>query len=930
MSGAKVLFDYDSMIKKDSPPVFDPMPELMLSKKIIDYQGPIMNKLNRFKAGALLGAVMLLICSFPGQAASRSEVERAVLDNGLRVVIVADHLAPVVAVQVNYLVGSNEAPAGFPGTAHALEHMMFRGSPGLSAEQLATIMAALGGNFNADTQQTVTQYFVTAPVEDLEPALRVEAIRMKGLLDNDSLWDKERGAIEQEVARDLSEPTYLFHTRLLAKMFAGTPFAHDALGDKSSFDKTSGSMLRKFHEQWYGPNNAILFIVGDIDPEAALARVKRIFGDIPSRPLPERPQGMLTPLRPATLDMETDMPYGLAVVAYQLPGFDSQDYAAGRILADVLDSQRAKLYDLVTEGAALSAGFSAEELPPATIGYATAAFAVDDNGKALVERLKNTIVDYRRNGIPADLVAAAKAQEIAAAQFAKNSTAGLAFAWADAVAVKGRTSPDDDIEAIRRVTAADVNRVARQYLVQDTAITAVLTPRKSGRPVAGTGRKGKEDFAPRAVTAVALPSWAKGLKVLKEPAAQPLPQKFRLANGLQLLVLPSDCSPTVSLYGQVRNRASLQEPVGKEGVSDVLAKLFSYGTTSLDRLAYQKALDDIAASAVAGTDFSLQVLADKFDQGAALLADNLLHPALPESAFTVVQQEQAASLTGERQSPDYHAQRALLTSLFPADDPAVREATPETVKGLSLDDVKSYYKNVFRPDMTTIVIIGRITPEEAFRVIAGRFGAWQAAGPKSELDLPAVPPNKFSTQVVPDPSRVQDRVMIAQVGDLTRKSPDYYPMQVGMDVLSGGFFASRFFRDLREESGLVYTVGGDLHAGPNRSVLTISYGCDPENVARVRAIIVRDLQDMQQHEVSADELLQAKTLILQRIPLSQASVAGIAHKYLSLVRDKLPLDEPQRAARRVISISAAEVRQAFAKRVRLDDLVQVTQGPAPK
>ncbi len=186
------------------------------------------------------------------------------------------------------------------------------------------------------------------------------------------------------------------------------------------------------------------------------------------------------------------------------------------------------------------------------------------------------------------------------------------------------------------------------------------------------------------------------------------------------------------------------------------------------------------------------------------------------------------------------------------------------------------------------MVIGRIAPEEARRVIAKHFGSWQAGGPKPDLDLPAVPSNKPSEQVVPDPSRVQDRVMLAQVGDLTRTSADYYPLQVGMHVLSGGFYATRFFRDLREESGLVYTVGGRLDAGPHRSILTISYGCDPENVDKARPIIVRDLQAMQQQEVSADELLQAKTLLLRRIPLSQASVAGIADQYLSLVREKLP------------------------------------------
>ena len=189
---------------------------------------------------------------------------------------------------------------------------MFRGSPGLSANQLANITAAMGGRFNADTQQTVTQYFFTVPADDLEVALHIEAIRMRDVLDSEQLWSQERGAIEQEVAQDLSNPEYIFYTRLLAAMFKGTPYAHDALGTKASFDQTTGTMLKQFYDTWYAPNNAILVIVGDVDAQKTLARVKELFSPIPGKKQPPRPQVHLEPVTPENLQFKTDLSYGLA------------------------------------------------------------------------------------------------------------------------------------------------------------------------------------------------------------------------------------------------------------------------------------------------------------------------------------------------------------------------------------------------------------------------------------------------------------------------------------------------------------------------------------------------------------------------------------------------------------------------------------------
>ena len=883
-----------------------------------------------FRGNFLIFSALMLSLATAAQV-SAADIVRATLQNGLRVIIVRNTLAPAVAVQVNYLAGSVEAPPGFPGMAHAQEHMMFRGSPGLSAEQLSAIIAATGGEANAETQELVTQYVNTVATEDLDAELHLEATRMKGVFDSQKGWEEERGAIEQEVDQDLSNPEYLLNVRLLQKLFAGTPYEHDALGSRSSFDLTTGAMLQKFHHDWYAPNNAILVIVGDIEPGRTLATVRQIFGALPARPVPERPKVELQPLKPAFIELDSNLPYGLAVVAYRLPGFESADYAAGQVLGDVLSSQRGDLYALVPEGKALAADFEGISLQKGAAGYVIAAFPQGGDGKALIATMQGIIAGYLKNGIPPELVAAAKRHEIAEDEFQKNSISGLASIWSQAVAVEGRNSPDDDIQAIRRVSVEDVNRVVRTFFSNDTAITAILTPQPSGKPVDAKGfGRGSESFGSKNVKPVKLPSWAGKLtKALPVADSVEKPAVFTLANGLHVIVKPTAASDAIGVYGEVKNDPNLETPAGKDGVSELLNGLFSYGTANLDRLVFQKALDDIAAEESAGTSFSLKVLKAQFARGVELLADNLLHPALPEEAFHVVQTETAGSLAGELKSPGWLAGRALDKGLYPKGDPKLRHATPESVNALNLEDVKNYYHTVFRPDLTTIVVVGALTPVEAKGVVEKYFGSWRAEGPKPATDLPPVPLNKQAVVIVPDKSRVQDEVTLAETLGLTRTHPDYYPLQVGLHVLSGGFYATRLYHDLREKAGLVYTVETSLHSNKTRSVFSVFYGCDPQNVTKARIRVQHNLAKMMREPVSPRELRQAKTLLLRQMLLERTSTGSIAAEFLRLSLTGLPLDEPARAAQRYRGITAPQVRKAFKRWIRSDTFVQVTRGPNP-
>ena len=634
-------------------------------------------------AALLALSIVALFAGAAGTQARAAEpnVLRATLKNGLRVVIVRNTLAPVVSTSVNYLVGSDEAPEGFPGMAHAQEHMMFRGSPGLSAAQLADIGGLMGGDFNADTQESVTQYLFTVPAEDIDVALHIGAIRMRGVLDTPADWHKERGAIEQEVARDLSNPGYVLYKQLRATMFADTPYAHDALGTRPSFNKTTAAMLKAFHDKWYAPNNAILVIVGDLNPEATLAKVKALFGSIPSRKLPARPKIDLRPIKSQSITVPTDRSTSSMVIALRMPGPRSKDFAALEVLADVLSSQRGALYSkLVPTGKALTTDFEMDPLPHASLAYALAAYPASADPAAIKKDMQDILNNIREHGVPADLVAAAKLQEKTSAGLQKDSIEGQASIWSDALTVYGLNSPDEDLKRIEAVTVADVNRVARKYLNLDHAVYAQTVPKASGAPVSSGGFGGQESISLPKEKASKLPDWAeKALHRLSVPHSTLHPVVSKLPNGITLIVQPEDVSDVVSIYGHIKNRESTEAPADQQGVAGILDSLFSFGTTKLNRVAFQAALDQIGANESAGTDFGLQVPIQKFDRGVHLLASNELDPALPEPIMKIIQRQTTQVLKVRNKTPRFLSSKALRKALFPAEDPSQLNSTPKTV-----------------------------------------------------------------------------------------------------------------------------------------------------------------------------------------------------------------------------------------------------------
>jgi zinc protease len=887
--------------------------------------------MNRIAFIIVLAAALFAPASAPA-AAQGENVTRATLPNGLQVVVVHDPLAPVVTAVMNYRVGSNEEQ--YPGQAHALEHMMFRGTPAITQTQLFEIGQLMGGDYDADTQSEVTQFFFSVPAQYLDVALRTEADRARHLSLKQTGWLAERGAIEQEVRQDDSVPiSKLFTRTILPAIFKGTPYAKDTLGTIASFNNEINSRtLRSFYESWYKPDNAIYVITGNVDGPSVIAKVRQDFGAIPSAPLPPKPAVHLQPVHPATYRVTSDQPYTIVAMSFRFPGWSDPDYAAAQIAEAVLNDQRAALFDLTVSGKAFAAGF--QDIQAHAHGTAAGAFSIVPTTtppETALADLRGVLAGYLKSGLPADLIAVEKQRAIADAEFRANSIQGLALEWSDALAVRGESSPDAELAQIRKVTPADVDRVLRKYLTLNDAIVAYAVPKPGGAPSMGASSLAQENNTFTPEKSQPLPAWAQAaFRSVRVPAQTTNPVETTLSNGMHLIVQTERVTPTVEVYGNIKSNEGVQAPASEQGVADIVSGLFPFGTQQYGRIELRRQLDAIAADVTAGTEFSLRVVNGHFDRGVALLADEELHPALPAQAFAVVKQQEVQELTGEMTSPDYLTQVALDKALLPAADPLRRLSTPQTAGTVTLDDVRAYYSSVYRPDMTSVVVIGDVTPQQARGAFERYFGSWSASGPKPQVALPPVPRNASSSVVVPDPSRVQSEVQLAQIFNLRRSDPDWDLLAVGNNILGGGGFGSILMDDLRVVHGYVYNAGSSFDSSKNRTTFTIDYACDPDKIVPAERLALTDLAHLESGTIDAARLQRSKTMLMSDVPLRVQSYGGTANTLLNYATLGLPLNQMTIDAQRELAATPLSVQAALKRWIDAADFVRVVEGPGPK
>ncbi len=880
--------------------------------------------MNRFAAVFAL----LLLAAAPPPGGSPLPLQTT-LANGLRVILLPDRLAPVATVAIVYGAGSNEDT--LPGLAHATEHMMYRGTSDVTATQFADIANRMGAQYNASTGNEYTDFYFKIPSAYVGLALRLEADRMTGAAIREADWATERKAIEQEVRAHESVPGAKIDAKLGALFYGpGNLLARPTVGTIDGFEKMQASDIAAFYHAWYHPNDATVIVAGDIDPQAALAQVRGAFDAIPSAPLPPRAVVSLGPLVSSTLADTVDLPFPICALIFRAPSATAPEYASALVLNQVFNSRRGALAELGTSGKLLGALSLYSALPETGSSFLVGVPARAGSASDAAALLAQTLANYRTGGVPHDLVAAARFRLLSDQAYENASISGLAFRWVYAVGQR-QESADAVYDAIAKVSDDDVDATLKTYYAPDHQLTALLSP-SSFAPSAHVDPKAAvENVAYKPTQNEPLPAWASAaLDVpLTVPASRSSDTIVHLANGLTVVVRRESVAPTAILRGEIVTSPELYEPAGREGVATLTTALLPYGTTAYDRVAYQAELDGIAASASLGDSFELEVGAKNFDRGVQLLADGMLHPAFSQSAFDVLKAQMVQAVGDADKLPAVRASAAESDALYPPGDPRRRRATAKSVAAIGLGDVRRWYAFAFRPDLTTIAVVGDVEPAEAVATVRKYFGGWRAFGKMPTFRYPSIPERaaKSETITVKSPAATQSDVTLKQVFDLAKSDRDYVPLLLANTMLSGEGTGSLLFEEVRTHRGYVYNVSSNIDVERGRATFTVNYQSNPGDVDRAQASVVSVIERLRAAPLSAVDLQRAKALLIAERVLPLDSYAGVASDLLSTAQYGTTAAESDRFWKALVATTPAQVEAAMRAHVRPKHFLRVIVAP---
>lgn len=845
--------------------------------------------------------------SFPA-----SEARLETLENGLEIILLEDHSAPVASLQAWCRAGSiHEGSLLGAGVSHFVEHMLFKGTARRDANEIAQTVQGVGGYINAYTSFDRTVYWIDVPSSGVETSLDVlcDVVGYAELPEDE--FANEADVIRREIAMGLDSPEQQVSRHFFSTAYATHPCRYPVIGHLDLFNQLTREDLYGYYREKYSPDQLFFVVVGDIDGDAILAKIGELLGPLERRrrspvviPAEPRQQG----LRRSSVGFPTDL--WRTRIGWPVPDGGHADIPALDLMVSILgDGRSSRLYRSIREEKQLAHSVGAYSYTPSFPGQFVVSYDTDPEKQSAAEEAIFEEIDLlRRDGVRDAELSKARCQALSS-QFStltdmRGKASDLGSNW---LLTRNLDYTRDYVKQLGEVDRSAIHRVAEIYLRPDCYSHVSLVPNELHRSRSSQRSSGERSEKVR---------------------------KVELENGLTLLLLSDRRVPFVQASGVFRGGLLADDP-GKSGSTRLMARLLVKDSELHSAEEIAEAIESVGGgigSSIGNNTFGVSTYAMRPDLEMVvdLLGETLLRPAFLEDRLEKERGFQLAQIKAEMDRPFSVAMKRLRKELY-GEHPYALElsGTPESLGSLGRGDVVSLHSRLVRGGNGVVGLFGDLDLDHGEALLRAAFADSLPAGPRQFTERFGISLPEAGGRVVELEHEKEQAVLLVGYRTVDLTHPDNPALEMIDEACSD--MASRLFIRIREELGLAYSVGASRMQGLEPGLIVFYASTAPEKLDRVQEEMINEIEIMRREGLEKEEFERAKASWLGRelIHLQGAKELAATATVDELVG--LGWDHYRKTPDTVRSLTREQVREVAARYLGEESrvVVRLTRSPRP-
>ncbi len=867
------------------------------------------------------------------------------LDNGLTVLLFPDQSVPTTTVNVTYKVGSRHEAYGETGMAHLLEHLVFKGTP--DHPNIPQELTEHGARPNGTTWYDRTNYFETfsASDENLDWALDMEADRMVNSFIAAEDLESEMTVVRNEFESGENDPTSVLMERVLSSAYLWHNYGKSTIGSKADLENVPIERLQGFYKKYYQPDNAVLVVAGKFDPDKALELIQEKFGSIPR---PERklyPTYTREPIQDGERFVELKRVGDVQAVqaAYHIPAGPHPDYPAVAVLVNTLvDEPGGILYKaLVEESEASSMWGYAPALAEPSFAFFNASVLKENDLAAVEAAMKNTLDSLEQNPPTEEQVKRAKDGILKNFELNQRDANRVGLLMSGYIAQGDWRLGYIYRDRVEQVTAEDVVRVAKKYFKPQNRTVGRFYP--EAQP--------DRSEIPEVNDLTAMTDGYTGREAIAEgeefdPSydnidSRTLTGTLGQNDNIEYMLLPKETRGN-SVNAQLRfNLGNLDAATGRTFPASQIGQMLMMGSEQYDRQQIQDKLDELKARVYLSGNESMAVAYietenENLPKVIDLLSEIMRNPTFPQEEFDKMVKEQLASIEENRSNPQAIVFNAMQrrTNDYPKDHPnyvMTFDEQAEALKSLKLEDIKSYYEDVYGGGNTIFAASGDMDVEAVKESLVNNFGDWESPVEFTRIGQ-VYQPVKPEEVKIETPDKANAWFVAVQTLPISQSHPDYPALVLGNYMLGGGFLNSRLATRIRQNDGLSYGVGSQLSASAIDDRGTFfSYAIyNPENREALEKAFREEIDKVRESGFTAEEIQAAKSGWKQNEAVSRAQDDSMASTLSNNAYLDRTMEWDKEMEERMMALTPEDINEAIEKYIDVDKMVLLRAGDFAK